>query len=82
MSRIHLRISFHWWWLWNTEQLLAELELQLSCDHVTPAALLSVGPQKCAPERPPLLLLAPESLCSRFEALYMENGAKSFQLNI
>lgn len=44
-SRFHARISFHWWWLSNTEQLLAELAPQLSCDHVTPAAPLSVGPR-------------------------------------
>lgn len=45
VSRFHVRISFHWRWLSNTEQLLAELVLQLACDHVTPAALLSVGPR-------------------------------------
>lgn len=67
VSRFHVRISIHWWWLSNTEQLLAELVLQLACDHVTPAALLSVGPR------------GPSEMCTRAAAPTVDWPAVTLQ---
>lgn len=82
VSRPHVRISFHWCWLPNTEQAsLPELVPQLCCDHVTPAALLlSVGPrgasEMCARTRAPTVDRPGVTLQPLRAALYGKRGQK------